>query len=52
MPSFIIEPALHTRAIDILLEDMTVQVLPLLRLVGNRQNLLCEEGFKRILQNP
>lgn len=46
------KPALQRRAIDILLEDMTVQDLPLHRLVETGKFAFGEEGFKRYLQTP
>ena len=45
-------PVLQRRAIEILLEDMTVQDLPLHRLVESGQFSFGEEGFARYLKTP
>lgn len=45
-------PALQRRAVDLLLEDMTVQDVPLHRLVETGKFAFGEEGFKRYLQMP
>jgi hypothetical chaperone protein len=45
-------PALQRRAIEILLEDMTVQDLPLHRLVESGEFAFGEEGFNRYLKTP
>jgi hypothetical chaperone protein len=45
-------PALQTRAIDVLLEDMTVQDVPLHRLVETGKFAFGEDGFKRYLTTP
>lgn len=45
-------PALQDRAIQILMEDMTVQDLPLHRLVETGKFAFGEEGFKRYLKTP
>jgi hypothetical chaperone protein len=45
-------PALQERAIEILMEDMTVQDIPLHRLVETGKFAFGEEGFKRYLQTP
>jgi hypothetical chaperone protein len=45
-------PALQRRAIQILLKDMTVQDLPLHRLVETGKFAFGEEGFKRYLKTP
>ncbi|WP_340679292.1 Hsp70 family protein [Paraglaciecola sp.] len=46
------KPALQRRAIEILLEDMTVQDLPLHRLVESGEFAFGEEGFNRYLKTP
>lgn len=45
-------PALQARAIEILLEDMTVQDVPLHRLVETGSFAFGEEGFARYLKTP
>lgn len=45
-------PALQRRAIQVLLKDMTVQDLPLHRLVETGKFAFGEEGFKRYLKTP
>ncbi|MBL4631910.1 MAG: Hsp70 family protein [Paraglaciecola sp.] len=45
-------PALQERAIELLLEDMTVQDLPLHQLVETGEFAFGEEGFKRYLKTP
>jgi hypothetical chaperone protein len=45
-------PALQDRAIQILMEDMTVHDLPLHRLVETGKFAFGEEGFKRYLKTP
>ncbi|MBU3001966.1 Hsp70 family protein [Paraglaciecola arctica] len=45
-------PALQERAIELLLEDMTVQDLPLHQLVATGEFAFGEEGFKRYLKMP
>ncbi|MGS2719825.1 Hsp70 family protein [Paraglaciecola aestuariivivens] len=45
-------PALQQRAIEFLLEDMTVQDLPLQQLVETGEFAFGEEGFKRYLKMP
>lgn len=45
-------PALQERAIELLLENMTVQDLPLHQLVETGEFAFGEDGFKRYLQMP
>ncbi|MDP5031604.1 Hsp70 family protein [Paraglaciecola sp.] len=45
-------PALQRRAIEVLLEDMTVQDVPLHRLVETGEFAFGEEGFRRYLKTP
>jgi hypothetical chaperone protein len=45
-------PALQERAIEILMDDMTVQDIPLHRLVETGKFAFGEEGFKRYLRTP
>ncbi|MEP1446088.1 MAG: Hsp70 family protein [Paraglaciecola sp.] len=45
-------PGLQERAIELLLEDMTVQDLPLHQLVATGEFAFGEEGFKRYLKMP
>ena len=45
-------PALQRRAIEILLNDLTVQDLPLHQLVATGKFAFGEEGFKRYLKTP
>jgi hypothetical chaperone protein len=45
-------PALQERAIDLLLENMTVQDLPLQQLVETGEFAFGEEGFRRYLKTP
>lgn len=45
-------PALQRRAIEVLLEDMTVQDVPLHRLVETGQFAFGEDGFMRYLKTP
>jgi hypothetical chaperone protein len=45
-------PALQERAIDLLLENMTVQDLPLQQLVETGEFAFGEDGFRRYLKTP
>jgi hypothetical chaperone protein len=45
-------PALQERAIELLLEDMTVQDLPLQQLVETGEFAFGEDGFRRYLKTP
>jgi hypothetical chaperone protein len=45
-------PALQERAIELLMEEMTVQDIPLHRLVETGKFAFGEEGFKRYLKTP